>query len=66
MKSQINSVLVFNNLISNKVTQSMLVPNGLIYRMESQTLLLLLLLLVHKTISSSILVIGPDDLVFNS
>ena len=58
-------MLVFNNLISSTVTQSMLVLNGLLYRMESQILLLLLLLLVLKAISPSVLVIELDDLVFN-
>jgi hypothetical protein len=66
MKSQIHNVLVFNNLIRNKVTQFMFVLNSLIYIIESQTLLLLLLQLVHKTISPSVPIIGPDDLVFNN
>ena len=49
----------------------MLVPSSLIYRMESQILLLLLLLLillllVLKAISPSVPVIELDDLVFNN
>jgi hypothetical protein len=62
MKSQTDNVLVFNNLISNTVTQSMFIPNGLLYRTESQTLLLLP---IHKAISPCVSVIRRDDRVFN-
>ena len=47
-------MLLFNNLKINTVTQSMLIPSGLIHKMESQKLPLLLLLLVLKKISPSI------------